>query len=80
MVASISAARVRRAEEGGFKLRRRQPDACIQHSAMEAAKEFGVAGRGRLPVEDRVIGEKPGEHAADLVGGDRDSGVARGLR
>ena len=65
------------AEEGGLELRGRKPDAGVEHAAMETAEEFRVTGCGAIPVEDLVIGEEPGEHAANLVGGDGDSGVMR---
>jgi len=60
------------AEESGLKLRSWEPDAGVQHAAMEAAEEFRIAGCGGLPVKDLAAGKKPGEHAADLVGSERD--------
>ena len=61
------------AEEGGFKLRGGQPDASLEHGAVEGGELPGVGAGGAVVIRDRVAGEKPGKHGADAVGGDGNS-------
>src|ERR1035438_6987789 len=63
------------AEERGLKLRGRQPDAPIEHGAVEAAKGGSVGPGGLVVVCNWSSREKPGTHGADAVEGQRDAGV-----
>ncbi len=51
----------------------------VEHAAVKASEERGVAGGGRVPIENCAVGEEQREHRADLVGGDLDAVVFSGL-
>src|SRR5215467_1365958 len=59
---SVSCSQKRR-----FKLRRGQIDSVVEHGAEEAAKGFGVALGGGVPIRNRAGGEEPGEHGSYAV-------------
>jgi hypothetical protein len=65
---------VRGGDEGGLELGGWKPDAGIEHGAVEAGEGGGVGGGGFGEVGDGVAGEEPGEHGADAICGEGDSG------
>ena len=63
-------------DKGGLVLAGREPDAGVEHSAMEASEGGGVGGCGVGEAGDLLAGEEPGKHGADAVGGQGDAGLA----
>jgi hypothetical protein len=72
---------MRRRDEPGLECRRREVDALGQHAVEEALEALDVAG-GRLGIRIHATGtgEEEAEHAADMIGRQRNAGTGRSVR
>ena len=61
--------------EGGFELGGWEPDSGFHHRVVEAAEGGAVRPGGGVEVGDRLAGEEPGKHGADVVGGHGNAGL-----
>ena len=64
------------AQEGRFKLRRRQPHSAFEHGAVKAGKGRGVGLAGLLVIGNGTLSKKPRPHGADAVKRERDTCLA----